>query len=112
MKISRQSLRDSKLVLAKFYENQLRIDWEIGEKHAIWVNLTAVECVIYCKYSSKINKEICPVFRQSAQTSKLYNFREFLELLGFEYTFFDMVASEKHLRWILDKCMSFKLLNA
>ena len=28
-----------------------------------------VECVIYCKYSSKINKEICPVFRQSVQSS-------------------------------------------
>ena len=27
---------------SKFHQNLLRIDWEIGEKHAIQVNLTAV----------------------------------------------------------------------
>ena len=43
MKISRQSPRDLKIILAlmKFNENRLRIDWEMGEKHAIQVNLTA-----------------------------------------------------------------------
>ena len=41
MKISRWSPRDSKIVLAKFRQNRLRIDWEIGEKHGIQVNLTA-----------------------------------------------------------------------
>ena len=33
--------KDSKTVLAKFHQNRLRIDLEIGEKHAIQVNLTA-----------------------------------------------------------------------
>ena len=41
MKIPRQSPRDLKIVLAQFHENLLRIDWEIGEKHAVQVNLTA-----------------------------------------------------------------------
>ena len=32
---------ESKIVLAKFQENQLRIDKEIGEKHVIQVNVMA-----------------------------------------------------------------------
>ena len=32
MKISWQSPRDSKIVLAQLHENQLRVDWEIGEE--------------------------------------------------------------------------------
>ena len=39
MKMS--SPRDLRIVLPKFHENRLRIDREIGEKHAIQVNLTA-----------------------------------------------------------------------
>ena len=41
MKIARYLPRDSKIVLAKFHQNRLRIDLEIGKKHAIQVNLTA-----------------------------------------------------------------------
>ena len=40
MKISRYLTGDSKIVLAKFHQNRLRIDREIDEKHAIKVNLT------------------------------------------------------------------------
>ena len=35
MKNSRYLAGDSKLVLAKFHENRLTIDREIGEKHAL-----------------------------------------------------------------------------
>ena len=42
MKISRLSPRDSNIVLAKFHQNRLRIDGEIGEKHAKQVNLTGI----------------------------------------------------------------------
>ena len=40
MKISRY-LVFSKKVLAKCHENRLRIDWEIGEKHALQINVTS-----------------------------------------------------------------------
>ena len=31
-----------KIFLAKFHENRFRIDWEIGEKHVLQVNVTLI----------------------------------------------------------------------
>ena len=40
MKISWYLAIDSQIVLSKFHENQLEIGLEIGEKHALQVNVT------------------------------------------------------------------------
>ena len=40
MKISPYLAGDSKIVPAKFHEKRLKIDGEIGEKHALQVNVT------------------------------------------------------------------------
>ena len=40
MKIARYLAGDSKIVFAIFHGNRLKIDWEIGEKHALQVNET------------------------------------------------------------------------
>ena len=37
MKISQYLAGDSKIVLAKLHENRIKIDQEIGEKHALQV---------------------------------------------------------------------------
>ena len=42
MPFSRYSRGESKIVLAKYHENRLRIDREIDEKHAIQVIVKAI----------------------------------------------------------------------
>ena len=41
MEIARYLAGDSKIVLAKYHENRLRIEREIGEKYAVQVNVMA-----------------------------------------------------------------------
>ena len=69
---------DSKIVLAKFHENLLRIDREIREKHALQVNVTwpiffycsVVHVLqVQCGNSSQVSSNLHP--KQNRVTTKV-----------------------------------------
>ena len=74
MKISSYSAGDSKIVLAKFHENRLRIEWEIGWKYAKQVNSLSASLLlnIFLSFEVGIAHAIAN-FKWKENTSSLKN---------------------------------------
>ena len=54
LKITRYLAGDTKIGFSKFHENRLRIDCEIGEKHALQVNVTSNSIFFFLEKCTKI----------------------------------------------------------